>query len=128
MCIAVCVCVFRGNSGRRGSAIEGVNHAASNPTAASPSDSSSAAATAVAATSASHARRATACGRRSISAEQRARYLKAFLVWLLFSLGGWLGVAPDYLPIYSHCVGFGFFIVMTTNKFKTRWLGALFFG
>lgn len=104
-----------------------MTHSASNPTAAGLSDSSSASAAAASA-SANHARRATACGRRSISEEQRARYLKAFLVWLLFSLGGWLGVAPDYLPIYSHCVGFGFFIVMTTNKFKTRWLGALFFG
>ena len=70
--------------------------------------------------------RATPCGRKSISAEQRYLYFKAFLVWLLFSLGGWSSIPPEYLPIFSHSVGFAFFLVLTTRK--TRWLGAIFCG
>jgi hypothetical protein len=70
--------------------------------------------------------RGTPCSRRSISPQQRALFFKAFLVWILFSLGGWLTIPPEFLPLLSHCMGFGFFLVLTTHK--ARWLGALLFG
>lgn len=98
------------------------------PAAASASTSAlvAASSSAAVAASVSGVPRATPCGRKSISAEQRYVYFKAFLVWLLFSLGGWSSIPPEYLPIFSHSVGFAFFLVLTTKK--TRWLGAIFCG
>jgi len=64
--------------------------------------------------------RATACSRRSISPAQRALFFKAFALWMLFSLCGYLSIDAAHLPIFSHCVGFCFFLVLTTRR--TRWV------
>ncbi len=63
---------------------------------------------------------------REISADRKSTYLKAFAVWLLFTAGGWLSIPPEFLPLFSHCVGFGFFLMITTRK--ARWLGAIAIG
>lgn len=60
-----------------------------------------------------------------ISSEARDRLWKAFVVWGLFSLGGWLAITVpnEWFPVLSNCVGFGFFLTFVTRR--TRWLGVL---
>lgn len=57
---------------------------------------------------------------------QREAIVKAFVVWALFAAGGWVSIPKEWLPLYSHCVGFGFFSVIITKQ--TRWLLPLLFG
>ena len=45
---------------------------------------------------------------------------------MLFSLAGHLYISQDLMVIFLHCVGFGFFLVLTTQQ--ARWLGALALG
>jgi len=64
--------------------------------------------------------------RKEISPERKNAYVKGFLVWILFTALGWLSIPEQFLPFFSHCVGFGFFLMITTRQ--TRWLGALAVG
>jgi hypothetical protein len=68
--------------------------------------------------------RLSACSQPSkyslLSAEDKHLYRKAFLVWSLFTVAGWVSITEEYLPVFSHCVGFGFFLTITTHQ--TRWL------
>eukprot|EP00164_Ancoracysta_twista_P004507 GFYU01006083.1.p1 GENE.GFYU01006083.1~~GFYU01006083.1.p1 ORF type:complete len:503 (-),score=118.67 GFYU01006083.1:127-1635(-) len=60
---------------------------------------------------------------------QHASYsilFKGFLVWILFTFAGWISIPPEWLPLFSHAVGFGFYLVIITKQ--TRWLGALCLG
>jgi len=68
----------------------------------------------------------TGCRKEKITSEEKSIYSKAFIVWGLFTLGGWLSIPNEYLPVFSHCVGFGFFLTITTQR--TRWLGFLAIG
>eukprot|EP00002_Diphylleia_rotans_P031552 TRINITY_DN6556_c0_g2_i6.p1 TRINITY_DN6556_c0_g2~~TRINITY_DN6556_c0_g2_i6.p1 ORF type:complete len:592 (+),score=120.61 TRINITY_DN6556_c0_g2_i6:52-1827(+) len=52
--------------------------------------------------------------------------LKAFTVWALFSLGGWLAIPVEWLPLAAHCVGFGYYLLMIYGK--ARWLLPIMFG
>eukprot|EP00469_Lotharella_globosa_P008329 CAMPEP_0167781098 /NCGR_PEP_ID=MMETSP0111_2-20121227/5737_1 /TAXON_ID=91324 /ORGANISM="Lotharella globosa, Strain CCCM811" /LENGTH=453 /DNA_ID=CAMNT_0007671709 /DNA_START=33 /DNA_END=1395 /DNA_ORIENTATION=+ len=65
------------------------------------------------------------CKPEIITPETRKIFLKGLLVWGLFSLGTHI-VSQDLIVILLHCVGFGFFLMITTRK--TRWLGAVAVG
>lgn len=64
--------------------------------------------------------------KRIITPKQHTLIVKALFIWLAFTVGGWQWLPPEFLPIFSHCVGFGFFLQLITGK--TRYLGILAVG
>ena len=73
-----------------------------------------------------HRHQPSRCFSRTVSREEKNTYFKALSVWVLFTLAGWWTIPENLLPLFSHVIGFGFFLTITTRK--TRWLGALIVG
>eukprot|EP00741_Cyanophora_paradoxa_P009807 tig00000147_g9500.t1 len=56
------------------------------------------------------------------------RYLKGFLFWALFSSIGWRAIPQQYLPLFAHSCGFGFYLLEEIVTKQSRWLVPLFIG
>merc|ERR1719502_438121 len=57
---------------------------------------------------------------------ERDMMVKAFVVWVCFSCAGWIAIPPQLLPLFSHSVGFAFYLIIVTRQ--TRWVPLVFAG
>ena len=53
-------------------------------------------------------------------------YLRGFLTWVVCALVGWLSIPSQFMPLFTHAAGLGFFLTIVTQQ--TRWLYAVFAG